>query len=80
MAGNLRAYIAGFSEGAREVIDKFDFDGQITRLARDNLLYLVLSKFADIDLHPEVVSNIEMGYLYEELIRTVLRTVERDGG
>ncbi len=69
VAGNLRAYIAGFSEGAREVIDKFDFDVQITRLARDNLLYLVLSKFADIDLHPNVVSNVEMGYLYEELIR-----------
>ena len=69
VAGNLRAYIAGFSEGAREVIDKFDFDGQITRLARDNLLYLVLSKFNDLDLHPETVSNIEMGYLYEELIR-----------
>ncbi|MEI8002648.1 MAG: class I SAM-dependent DNA methyltransferase, partial [Actinomycetes bacterium] len=69
VAGNLRAYVAGFSEGAREVIDKFDFDGQITRLARDNLLYMVLSKFADLDLHPETVSNIEMGYLYEELIR-----------
>ena len=69
VAGNLRAYIAGFSQGARDVIDKFDFDVQITRLARDNLLYLVLSKFADIDLHPEAVSNIEMGYLYEELIR-----------
>src|SRR5689334_1686456 len=69
VAGNLRAYIAGFSAGAREVIDKFDFDGQITKLDRANLLYLVVSKFADIDLHPDVVSNIEMGYLYEELIR-----------
>jgi type I restriction enzyme M protein len=69
LAGNLRAYIAAFSPGAREVIDKFDFDGQITRLAGDDLLYLVISKFADIDLHPSVVSNLEMGYLYEELIR-----------
>jgi type I restriction enzyme M protein len=69
VAGNLRAYIAGFSSGAREVVDKFDCDIQITRLDRANLLYLVLSKFADIDLHPNVVSNLEMGYLYEELIR-----------
>src|SRR4029453_72777 len=69
IAGNLRGYIAGFSPGAREVLDKFDFDTQITRLSKANLLYLVLSKFADIDLHPNVVSNIEMGYLYEELIR-----------
>jgi type I restriction enzyme M protein len=69
VAGNLRAYIAGFSSGAREVLDKFDFDTQITRLARADLLYLVLSRFAEVDLHPERVSNLEMGYLYEELVR-----------
>lgn len=67
--GNLQGYVAQFSSGAREVIEKFDFDTQIDRLARSNLLYLVISKFAEIDLHPETVSNIEMGYLYEELIR-----------
>ncbi|MDA8074441.1 MAG: class I SAM-dependent DNA methyltransferase [Actinomycetota bacterium] len=69
VAGNLRAYVAGFSSGAREVLDKFDFDTQITRLARADLLYLVLSRFAEIDLHPDAVSNLEMGYLYEELVR-----------
>ena len=66
---NLRAYIAGFSEAARDVIAKFDFQTQITRLERVNLLYLVLGKFSEIDLHPNVVSNLEMGYLYEELVR-----------
>src|SRR5213075_646871 len=45
------------------------FDAQIARLDRANLLYLVISKFAEIDLHPSAVSNLEMGYLYEELIR-----------
>jgi type I restriction enzyme M protein len=69
IAGNLRAYIAGFSTSARDIIEKFDFDAQITKLDRANLLYLVVSKFADIELHPNVVSNLEMGYLYEELIR-----------
>lgn len=69
IAGSLRAYIAGFSSGAREIIEKFDFDVQITGLAQADLLYLVVSKFADIDLHPDAVSNLEMGYLYEELIR-----------
>jgi type I restriction enzyme M protein len=69
LADNLRSYILGFSSAARDVIDKFDFDGQITRLDRANLLFLVLSRFADIDLHPDAVSNLEMGYLYEELIR-----------
>jgi type I restriction enzyme M protein len=69
VAGNLRAYIAGFSSAAREVLEKFDFDTQITRLARADLLYLVVSRFAEVDLHPERVSNLEMGYLYEELVR-----------
>ena len=53
----------------RDVIEKFDFDAQIARLDHANLLYLVVSKFAEIDLHPDAVSNLEMGYLFEELIR-----------
>jgi type I restriction enzyme M protein len=69
LAANLRAYIAGFSSGARDVLEKFDFDTQIAKLDKANLLYLVISKFAEIDLHPSAVSNLEMGYLYEELIR-----------
>jgi type I restriction enzyme M protein len=51
------------------VLDRFDFATQVERLNRSKLLYLVLSKFCEIDLHPEVVKNVEMGYLYEELIR-----------
>ncbi len=69
VAGNLRAYVAGFSPAARDVIDRFGFDSQIARLAEKNLLYLVVSQFAEIDLHPDAVSNLEMGYLYEELVR-----------
>ena len=69
VAPNLRNYIAGFSESARDIVDKFNFDAQIDRLDEHNLLYLVVSKFADIDLSPETVSDLDMGYLYEELIR-----------
>ena len=69
VAGNLRSYIAGFSESARDIIDKFNFDVQIDRLAEHNLLYLVVSKFAELDLDTDAVSNLEMGYIYEELIR-----------
>src|SRR5438067_2143562 len=69
VADNLAEYIAKFSPNARDVIEKFDFHTQIGRLDRANLLYLVLSRFCEIDLHPEAVSNVEMGYLYEELIR-----------
>lgn len=69
IADSLQLYIGGFSAAARDVIDKFDFASQIERLRRANVLYQVISRFAEIDLHPNAVSNIEMGYLYEELIR-----------
>lgn len=69
IADNLLAYIAGFSDEARDILDKFEFTNQITKLADNNLLYLVLGKFVEVDLHPDTVSNTEMGYLYEELIR-----------
>ena len=69
IAANLRNYIAGFSPQIRDIFSHFDIDTQIARLDKANLLYLVVSKFADIDLHPDKVSNLEMGYLYEELIR-----------
>jgi single stranded DNA-binding protein len=69
IADNLLAYIARFSPAARDVLDKFDFRTQVDRLDRADVLYLVVSRFCEIDLHPDVVSNLEMGYLYEELIR-----------
>ncbi len=69
VADNLKAYIAGFSSGAREVLYRFGFDVQIDRLHKAGLAYLVVSRFCDIDLHPDVVSNTEMGYIYEELVR-----------
>jgi len=69
VAANLRNYINGFSENAREIIEYFDFDKQIDRLEKSNLLYLIVKKFQEIDLHPSVVSNLQAGYMFEELIR-----------
>lgn len=67
---NLTDYIKGFSENARTILESFDIYSQIERLEKANLLYLVVSKFVDdIDLHPDSVSNNEMGYIFEELIR-----------
>jgi hypothetical protein len=66
VAGNLRVWIAAFDADTRDVIEKFDFDAQIGRLDRAKLLYLVLSKVTEVDLHPNKVSNVEMGYLYED--------------
>ena len=69
VAGNLRAWIAAFDPETRDVIEKFDFDAQIGRLDRAKILYLVLSKVTEVDLHPDALSSVEMGYLYEELVR-----------
>jgi type I restriction enzyme M protein len=69
VAGNLRAWIARFDAETRDVIEKFAFDLQIGRLDRAKLLYLVLAKVAEVDLHPDKVTNVEMGYIYEELVR-----------
>ncbi|WP_239710284.1 MULTISPECIES: class I SAM-dependent DNA methyltransferase [unclassified Mammaliicoccus] len=66
---NFRLYINGFSKTAREIIQYFDFDKQIEKMDRNDLLYLTIKRFSEVDLHPDRVSNLEMGYIFEELIR-----------
>ena len=66
---NLRAYMQAFSPAVRDIFESFDFHTQIDRLSKASLLYLVAEKFANIDLHPDVVSNAQMGAVFEELIR-----------
>ena len=70
IAANLNNFINGFSHDAREIfIDRFQLPEQVTRLDRADLLYLVVSRFTQADLHPARVSNLQMGYIFEELIR-----------
>ncbi|MGV9285746.1 type I restriction-modification system subunit M [Streptomyces sp. NPDC003730] len=66
---NLKDFIRGFSPEATEIIDRYDFHIQIERLNDAGLLYQVVKKFSDIDLSPRRVSNHDMGYVFEELIR-----------
>jgi type I restriction enzyme M protein len=66
---NLFSYIQAFSPEVRDIFERFDFHSQVERLAKSGLLYQVAEKFANIDLHPEVVSNGQMGMVFEELIR-----------
>ncbi|MFN9100481.1 MAG: type I restriction-modification system subunit M N-terminal domain-containing protein, partial [Gemmatimonadaceae bacterium] len=69
IAENLRSYLQAFSPAVRDIFERFDFHTQIDRLDKAGLLYLVAEKFATIDLHPDVVSNAQMGTVFEELIR-----------
>ncbi len=66
---NLYAYIQAFSPAARDIFERFEFYTQVERLAKAGLLYLVTEKFANIELHPNVVDNAQMGLVFEELIR-----------
>ena len=66
---NLDAYIQAFSPAARDIFERFDFAAQVERLHKCGLLYLVVEKFAAIDLHPAKVPNEHMGHVFEELIR-----------
>jgi type I restriction enzyme M protein len=69
LAPNLNAYINSFSKNVREIMERFAFDQQIARMAEKNLLYEVIKKFAAVDLSPGRVDNVQMGYVFEELIR-----------
>ena len=66
---NLFAYIQGFSAAVRDIFERFDFYTQVERLAKAGLLYQVTERFAHVDLHPDQVSNSQMGLVFEELIR-----------
>lgn len=68
-AKNLQIYVGAFSDNAREVLDKYEFNQQVRKLDGANLLYQVIGRFTDLDLHPDVVPNHNMGYIFEELIR-----------
>ena len=69
LAEDLRFYLQSFSPNMRDVLTKFDFDTTIRRLDESNLLYKVIERFTQIDLHPDRVPNEEMGKIFEELLR-----------
>lgn len=67
---NLIDYITKFSPNVRDIfLDKFRFTEQLKRLKDGGILWNVFERFCEIDLHPNTISNLEMGYLFEELIR-----------
>ena len=69
IAQNLVTYLNGFSPDVQDIIEKFDFRRQISRLQAAHLIYPILQEFSRVDLHPDRVSNREMGLIFENLIR-----------
>ncbi|PNK01768.1 restriction endonuclease subunit M [Cylindrospermopsis raciborskii S07] len=80
LAANLKLYINSFSANMREVLEKFDFPNTIDKLEQSELLFLVTERFKNIDLHPDKVSNLEMGYIFEELIRKFNEALDENPG
>jgi len=77
---NLEDYVSKFSENARQCFDHFNFAHWLDRLAEANLLFMVVQKFASIDLHPKAISNHEMGNTFEELIRRFAESSNETAG
>ena len=79
---NFRAYLEGFSENVRNILEKFKFDGHITTMANKGILYIVVKEFTSpkANLHPNVISNLEMGYIFEEIIRKFSESHNEDAG
>lgn len=79
---NFRDYLNGFSENVQDIIEKFKFDGHITTMANKGILYIVIKEFTSpkANLHPNVISNLEMGYIFEEIIRRFSESHNEDAG
>lgn len=79
LAANLSNYVHGFSANI-DVFDRFKFDDTIKTLAEKERLYVVVRKFAETDLHPDIVTNSEMGDLFEDLIRRFAEASNQTAG
>ena len=79
---NFRDYLNGFSENVQNIIEKFKFDGHINTMANKGILYIVLKEFTSpkANLHPTVISNLEMGYIFEEIVRRFSESHNEDAG
>ena len=80
IAPNLSAYINGFSENVRTIFERFKFADQIEKLDASNRLYAIVKEVADVDLHPNVVDNLQMGYLFEHLIMRFNEQANEEAG
>ena len=76
---NVFDYLQGFSPNARFALNKFGIEGHVEKMGEAGILFMVIQRFAGIDLHPDTVSNLEMGYIYEHLIRVNAQALQRGG-
>ena len=80
IAPNLIAYINGFSSTARRIFEKFKFSDQIEKLDSSNRLFAIVQAMAGVDLHPNRISNIDMGYVFEHLVMRFNEQANEEAG
>ena len=80
LAANLINFMAGFSTRARRIIEKFNFADEIEKLEEANRLYEVVKEIAAVDLHPDTIPNIAMGYVFEDLVRRFNEQANEEAG
>lgn len=73
---NFREYIASFSENVRDIISNLEFDKQLEKMSSNNRLYSVVKAFSELDLNPQTIDNVKMGYIFEDLIRRFSENAE----
>jgi type I restriction enzyme M protein len=80
IAPNLVSYINGFSPTARTIFEKFKFTDQIEKLDASNRLFTIVKAMADVDLHPDRIDNLQMGYLFEHLVMRFNEQANEEAG
>lgn len=76
LAANFKSYLGGFSANVQDIIRSLDFEKQIDKMAKHNRLLSVITAFSELDLNPETIDNMKMGYIFEELIRKFSENAE----
>jgi len=77
---NFNNYVQGFSENVRDILDNFKIEPIVEKLNNNNLLYMMIDQFTEIDLHPKAIDNHRMGTVYEELLRRFYEEANEDAG
>lgn len=80
IAPNLVSYINGFSPTARSIFERFKFNDQIEKLDASNRLFTIVKAMADVDLHPDRIDNLQMGYLFEHLVMRFNEQANEEAG
>jgi len=77
---NVENYLNGFSSNMQEIFNNFELRNTLAKLAKHNLTFLVFQKFNEVDLHPDQISNHDMGYIFEELLRKFNELLDENPG